>query len=60
MEEPLDLIRLSISETVFVKCRGDRELRGKLHVRFKEVVHVRMLHQQQSPLNSSAYPSTIF
>ena len=32
MEEPLDLIRLSISEVVFVKCRGDRELRGKLHV----------------------------
>jgi len=32
MEEPLDLIRLSISEVVFVKCRGDRELRGRLHV----------------------------
>lgn len=31
MEEPLDLIRLSISEVVFVKCRGDRELRGRLH-----------------------------
>ena len=34
MEEPLDLIRLSIDERVYVKCRGDRELRGKLHVRF--------------------------
>jgi hypothetical protein len=33
MEEPLDLIRLSIDERVYVKCRGDRELRGKLHVR---------------------------
>jgi small nuclear ribonucleoprotein (snRNP)-like protein len=32
MEEPLDLIRLSIDERVYVKCRGDRELRGKLHV----------------------------
>mmetsp|Transcript_129176 Transcript_129176/g.192446 ORF Transcript_129176/g.192446 Transcript_129176/m.192446 type:complete len:90 (-) Transcript_129176:59-328(-) len=31
MEEPLDLIRLSIDERVYVKCRGDRELRGKLH-----------------------------
>jgi hypothetical protein len=34
MEEPLDLIRLSIDERVYVKCRGDRELRGKLHVSF--------------------------
>ena len=32
MEEPLDLIRLSIDERVYVKCRGERELRGKLHV----------------------------
>ena len=32
MEEPLDLIRLSIDERVYVKCRGDRELRGRLHV----------------------------
>ena len=31
---PLDLIRLSIDEKVYVKCRGGRELRGKLHVRF--------------------------
>ena len=31
MEVPLDLIRLSIDERIFVKCRGDRELRGRLH-----------------------------
>ncbi|VEU39186.1 unnamed protein product [Pseudo-nitzschia multistriata] len=31
MEEPLDLIRLSIDERVYVKCRGNRELRGRLH-----------------------------
>ena len=31
MEEPLDLIRLSIDKRVYVKCRNDRELRGKLH-----------------------------
>jgi len=31
MEEPMDLIRLSIDERVRVKCRNDRELRGKLH-----------------------------
>jgi U6 snRNA-associated Sm-like protein LSm3 len=33
VEEPLDLIRLSLDERIRVKCRGDRELRGKLHVR---------------------------
>ncbi|CAN0297988.1 unnamed protein product [Phaeothamnion confervicola] len=31
VEEPLDLIRLSLDERIFVKCRGERELRGKLH-----------------------------
>lgn len=33
VEEPLDLIRLSLDERIHVKCRGERELRGKLHVR---------------------------
>ena len=28
---PLDLIRLSLDERVYIKCRGSRELRGKLH-----------------------------
>ncbi|ETV99298.1 U6 snRNA-associated Sm-like protein LSm3 [Aphanomyces invadans] len=28
--EPLDLIKLSLDEVIYVKCRGDRELRGKL------------------------------
>lgn len=31
MEEPLDLVRLSLNERVYVKMRGDRELRGRLH-----------------------------
>ncbi|GAB5036723.1 u6 snrna-associated sm-like protein lsm3 [Nannochloropsis oceanica] len=31
VDEPLDLIRLSLDERVYVKCRGERELRGKLH-----------------------------
>lgn len=29
--EPLDLIRLSIDEQIFVKCRGNRELKGTLY-----------------------------
>nr|VDD43142.1 unnamed protein product [Brassica oleracea] len=32
VREPLDLIRLSIEERIYVKLRSDRELRGKLHI----------------------------
>lgn len=32
VDEPLDLIKLSIDENVFVKCRHNRELKGKLIV----------------------------
>jgi U6 snRNA-associated Sm-like protein LSm3 len=32
VEEPLDLIRLSLDERIYVKLRGDRELRGTLLV----------------------------
>lgn len=31
IKEPLDLVRLSLDEQVFVKLKGDRELRGRLH-----------------------------
>ncbi|KAI9667320.1 MAG: U4/U6-U5 snRNP complex subunit lsm3 [Bathelium mastoideum] len=31
VQEPLDLVRLSLDEVVFVKLRGDRELKGRLH-----------------------------
>lgn len=33
LSEPLDLVRLSLDEIVFVRLRGDRELKGRLHVR---------------------------
>lgn len=33
VSEPLDLVRLSLDEIVFVRLRGDRELKGRLHVR---------------------------
>ncbi|KAI8928031.1 u6 snRNA-associated Sm-like protein LSm3-like protein [Entophlyctis helioformis] len=29
--EPLDLVRLSLDERIYVKMRGDRELRGRLN-----------------------------
>lgn len=32
VNEPLDLVRLLLDEVVFVKLRGDRELKGRLHV----------------------------
>lgn len=31
VKEPLDLIRLSLDERVYVKMRGSREIRGRLH-----------------------------
>lgn len=31
VNEPLDLVRLLLDEIVFVKLRGDRELKGRLH-----------------------------
>lgn len=31
IKKPLDLIRLSIDERILIKCRGGRELEGKLH-----------------------------
>jgi len=31
VEEPLDLIRLSLDEVIYVKLRGDRELKGRLY-----------------------------
>ena len=37
IQEPFDLIRLSLSERVFVKLRGDRELTGILHVRLSNI-----------------------
>ena len=33
VKEPLDLIRLSLDERIYVKMRNERELRGRLHVR---------------------------
>ena len=33
VKEPLDLIRLSLDERVVVKMRGNREIKGRLHVR---------------------------
>lgn len=39
VSEPLDLVRLLLDEVVFVKLRGDRELKGRLHVRISHHSH---------------------
>ena len=31
VEEPFDLMRLSLDERIYVKMRNERELRGRLH-----------------------------
>ncbi len=31
--EPIDLIKQSVGHVVLLKCRGNRELKGKLHVK---------------------------
>lgn len=32
VKEPLDLVRLSLDERIYVKMRNDREIKGRLHV----------------------------
>lgn len=39
VKEPLDLIRLSLDEKVYVKMRNERELRGRLHVSCKDWIN---------------------
>ena len=36
VEEPLDLVKLSLDERVYVKMRNERELKGRLHVSTKK------------------------
>lgn len=31
VNKPIDLVRLSLDEVVLVKCRGERDLKGRLH-----------------------------
>jgi U6 snRNA-associated Sm-like protein LSm3 len=51
VSEPLDLVRLSLDEIVFVKLRGDRELKGRLHV-----CGIRQVESRSSP-SLQAYDS---
>jgi len=43
VEEPLDLIRLSLDERIYVKMRNDRELRGRLNVSVRCISFIHFL-----------------
>ena len=51
MSEPLDLVRLSLDERVYVKLRGDRELKGRLHVHSTLFSQVNRLQAYDGHLN---------
>ncbi|KAI2650223.1 U6 snRNA-associated Sm-like protein LSm3 [Labeo rohita] len=51
VEEPLDLIRLSLDERIYVKMRNDRELRGRLHVREQLSIKSSLANQSRSLLS---------
>ena len=55
VSEPLDLVRLSLDEIVFVKLRGDRELQGRLHVC---LVYSLLLKCNQAVSNLTGYRHT--
>lgn len=57
--EPFDLIRVSLSERVFVKLRGDRELRGVLHVRPRSLSLSRALCSTVHRTDSHCTPSRL-
>lgn len=48
VKEPLDLIRLSLDERIYVKLRSDRELRGKLHVSTSLSISLKHKHKRMA------------
>lgn len=60
VKEPLDLVRLSLDEKIYVKMRNERELKGRLFVRIY-VFFSDMLseHPVSNPIDIFAHrPST--
>merc|ERR1712136_554777 len=51
VEEPLDLIRLSLDEKIYVKMRNERELRGRLHAYDQHLNMVLVKLKKPSPLS---------
>lgn len=57
VEQPLDLIRLSLDELVYVKLRGDRELRGQLHA-FDQHLNMVLGDVQETVTSTEVDPET--
>ncbi|KAJ1650447.1 Sm-like protein lsm3b [Dispira simplex] len=57
VEQPLDLVRLSLDENVYVKLRGDRELRGKLHA-FDQHLNMVLGDVEENITNVELHPET--
>jgi U6 snRNA-associated Sm-like protein LSm3 len=57
VEVPLDLIRLSLSERVAVKCRFGRELRGILHA-FDEHLNLVLSQVEENATTVELQPET--
>ena len=55
--KPIDLVRLSLDEIVLVKCRGDRDLRGRLHA-FDEHLNLVLSDVEETLKTTEIDPST--
>lgn len=43
IKEPIDLVRVSLGQKVYVKCRNDKELIGILHVKIYNITYRHMM-----------------
>jgi len=55
--KPIDLVRLSLDEVVLVKCRGERDLRGRLHA-FDEHLNLVLSDVEESVRTIEVDPNT--
>ena len=62
VKEPLDLIRLSLDERLYVKLRGGRELRGRLHVRLSHThthTHTHRERERERERERASHAATV-
>ncbi|KAA0150660.1 hypothetical protein FNF27_02756 [Cafeteria roenbergensis] len=57
VERPIDLVRLSLDERILVKCRGDREIRGRLHA-FDEHMNLMLGDAEETHVTTEKDPTT--
>lgn len=55
--KPIDLVRLSLDEVVLVKCRGERDLRGRLHA-FDEHLNLVLSEVEETLKTTEVDPDT--